>query len=254
MPAMKAVILAAGKGTRMRELTNELPKPMLRVHGKPILEHIITGIAGAGIREIFIVTGFKAETIESYFGDGSKWHVRIVYGRQLVQDGTGKAPEIAREFVGPSPFLLTYGDILVKPETYQHMVHRYNEDYFSGVLTVTGSEDVTKGGLVFFDEKFLLKRLVEKPSAAQLDELRRDGWLPAGAIAWYNAGIYIFRPSIFEYTAKLEKSPRGEYELTDAISALQAGHHPIAGMKIEGRWVDVRDPEVLAALERESAA
>ena len=251
---MKAVILAAGKGTRMRELTNEVPKPMLRVHGKPILEHIITGIASAGIRDIFIVTGFKAETIEDYFGDGSKWQVRIAYGRQLVQDGTGKAPEIARGFIGASPFLLTYGDILVKPGTYQQMVHRYNEDYFSGVLTVTGSQDVTKGGLVFFDDKFLLRRLVEKPNPEQIAEMRQQGWLPPGATVWYNAGIYIFRPSLFEYTAKLQKSIRGEYELTDAISALQAGHHPIAGMAIEGRWVDVRDPEVLAELEKDSSS
>src|SRR5579872_5533276 len=151
---VKAVILAAGKGTRMRELTNELPKPMLNVQGKPILEHIIEGIVSAGIREIFIVTGFKAGTIENYFGDGGRWKARIIYGRQPVQDGTGKAPELAKEFMGVSPFLLTYGDILVKPGTYRQMVHRYNEGYFSGVITVTGSEDVTKGGLVFFDDNF----------------------------------------------------------------------------------------------------
>lgn len=249
---MKAIILAAGKGTRMRELTNEVPKPMLQVHGKPILEHIIEGLAAAGVREIFIITGFKAEVIESYFGDGSKWKLRIAYGRQLVQDGTGKAPELAKEFIGASPFFLSYGDILVDPSTYQKMVHRYNEGYFSGVLTVTGSEDPTKGGLVFFNEKFCLKRLVEKPSLAQIEELRRDGWLKPGDTAWYNAGIYIFRPSLFEFTAKLAKSPRGEYELTDAISALATAHHTLAGLEIAGRWVDVRDPEVLARLETET--
>src|SRR5581483_467266 len=112
---MKAIILAAGKGTRMRELTNELPKPMLKVHGKPILERILEGIAAAGVREVFIVTGYKAEVIEKYFGDGAKWNLRIAYGRQTVQDGTGKAPELAREFIGASPFFLSYGDILVKP-------------------------------------------------------------------------------------------------------------------------------------------
>jgi len=249
---VKAIILAAGKGTRMRELTNEVPKPMLQVHGKPILEHIALGLAAAGVREIFMVTGFKAEVIENYFGDGGKWKLRIAYGRQLVQDGTGKAPELAKEFIGASPFFLSYGDILVDPSTYQKMVHRYNEDYFSGVLTVTGSQDVTQGGLVFFDEKFCLKRLVEKPSLAQIEELRRDGLLKPGDTAWYNAGIYIFRPSLFEFTAKLQKSPRGEYELTDAISALAATQHKLAGLEIAGRWVDVRDPEVLAKLEAET--
>ena len=74
---MKAVILAAGKGTRMKELTNELPKPMLRVQGKPILEHIVNGIVSAGVREIFIVTGFRAEVIEDYFGSGEQWNARI---------------------------------------------------------------------------------------------------------------------------------------------------------------------------------
>ena len=102
----------------------------------------------------------------------------------------------------------------------------------------------------FFDESFCLTRLVEKPTAAQIEALRREGWLKAGQTAWYNAGIYIFQPVVFEFTARLQKSPRGEYELTDALNALVAAGHRIAGMKIAGRWVDVRDPEVLAELEK----
>jgi dTDP-glucose pyrophosphorylase len=121
------------------------------------------------------------------------------------------------------------------------------------VVTVTGSQDVTQGGLNFFDDQFCLTRLVEKPNQDQIEQLRRDGWLKPGQPAWYNAGIYIFRPVVFEFTAKLQKSPRGEYELTDAVNALVAAGHRMAGMEIEGRWVDVRDPEVLAQLERESA-
>jgi len=245
---MKAVILAAGKGTRMRELTNELPKPMLKVQGKPILEHIIAGLRSAGIADIFIVTGFRAEVIEGWFGDGSKWQARIVYGRQTVQDGTGKAPEVAREFIGGASFILTYGDILVKPETYQQMIHRYHEGRFSGVITVTRGEDMTKGGLNFFDEQFCLKRLVEKPTREQVEQLRRDGWLKPNEPVWYNAGIYIFNPSLFDFTSKLQKSPRGEYELTDAIVGMVAAGYKLAGLEIQGRWVDVRDPEVLARL------
>jgi dTDP-glucose pyrophosphorylase len=248
---MKAVILAAGRGTRMKELTRQVPKPMLKWKGKPILEHILQGILQAGIRDIFIVTGFHAKVVEDYFGDGSKWNARIKCGRQQIQDGTGKAPEVAREFLGAAPFILTYGDILVKPETYLRMIHRYNEGYFSGVITVTRGEDVSKGGMNFFDEQFCLKRLVEKPTAAQLDELRGEGMLKPNDPVWYNAGIYIFKPSLFEFTSRLEKSPRGEYELTDAVNALLATHHKLAGLEIEGRWVDVRDPEVLARLETE---
>jgi dTDP-glucose pyrophosphorylase len=248
---VKAVILAAGKGTRMKELTSALPKPMLSVQGKPILEHIIDGLIAADICEILVVTGYRAEVIESHFGDGKKWGVRMAYARQIVQDGTGKAPELAKDFVGPDSFLLTYGDILVKPETYRHMLRRFDEGNFSGLVTVTGSEDVTKGGLNFFDKDFCLTRLVEKPSAAQLEELRGEGLLKPGQTAWYNAGIYIFRPVLFEFTARLQKSPRGEYELTDALNAMVKSAHRIAGMQIAGRWVDVRDPEVLSTLEQE---
>ena len=165
-----------------------------------------------------------------------------------MQDGTGKAPELAKDFIGDSPFLLTYGDILVPPETYPQMLRRFGEGDFAGVITVTRGEDVTKGGLNFFDEQFCLKRLVEKPSPEQLEQLRRDGWLKPGAPAWYNAGIYIFRPALFDFTAKLKKSPRGEYELTDAISAMVAAGQKLAGLEIQGRWVDVRDPETLAKL------
>lgn len=249
---MKAVILAAGKGTRMRELTHEVPKPMLLVEGRPILEHIVRGILGAGVREIFIVTGYRAETIEHHFGDGAKWGARIACGRQEIQNGTGKAPEVAKAFVGASPFLLTYGDILVRPETYSQMIRRFGEGDFSGVITVTRGEDVTKGGLNFFDDKFCLSRLVEKPTPQQIRELQASGWLKPGAPAWYNAGIYIFKPLLFEFTSRLEESPRGEYELTDAVIAMIAARHVLAGLAIQGRWVDVRDPEVLASLERQS--
>lgn len=246
---MKAVILAAGKGTRMRELTNDIPKPMLKVWGKPILEHILDGLTQAGIRDIFIVTGYRADVVEGYFGNGASRGLNIAYGRQMVQDGTGKAPELAREFVGSDSFLLTYGDILVKPETYQNMVRRFTESDFGGLITTTPGEDVTKGGILFFDAQFCFERLVEKPSAAQLEELRKQGLLKPGAPVWYNAGIYIFKPAIYEYTARLQKSPRGEYELTDAITAMRQAGHRLAGLQIDGRWVDVRDPEVLRSLE-----
>ena len=164
--------------------------------------------------------------IEDYFGDGSHWDVAISYVRQQVQDGTGKAPELAKDFVGDKPFLLTYGDILVKMETYRRMLKRWGEGDFTGLVTVTGSEDVTKGGLFFFDEKFHLNHLVEKPTTAQLDELRAAGRLKEGDTAWYNAGIHIFIPTLFDHTARLKKSPRGEYELTDALTRCSIRRSP----------------------------
>ena len=246
---MKAVILAAGKGTRMKDLTKEIPKPMLSVQGRPILEHILEGLLNAGIREICIITGWHAEVVENYFGDGSRWGAKVQYARQTVQDGTGKAPEMAKAIIGDDDFLLTYGDILVRPETYQKMVTRWNEARFDGLITATPSQDVTKGGILFFDERLQLTKLVEKPNTEQLADLRGKGWIREGQPVWYNAGIYLFRPSVFEFTAKLQKSPRGEYELTDAIDAMIRSGRQLAGLEIAGRWVDVRDPEVLASLQ-----
>jgi dTDP-glucose pyrophosphorylase len=175
--------------------------------------------------------------------------VRIEYVRQEVQDGTGKAPELAKTFAGADPFLLTYGDILVKPETYREMIERFSSGAFDGVITVTPGEDVSKGGLNFFDAEFCLRTVVEKPGAAEVARYREEGLIKAGEPVWYNAGIYIFKPVVFEFTARLQKSPRGEYELTDAINSMCKAGSKIAGLKIAGRWVDVRDPEVLASLQ-----
>jgi dTDP-glucose pyrophosphorylase len=248
---MQAVVLAAGKGTRMQGLTEALPKPMLKVQGKPILEHILEGLLACGIRRFAVVTGWKAEAVEEYFGDGAHWGAEIRFARQAVADGTGKAAEPARPLVGDEPFLLTYGDILVPPRNYRRMLDRFAEADFSGLVTVKAGEDVTKGAINFFDAAFCLSRILEKPSAAQLAQLRAEGWLRPGEPAWYNAGIYMFKPCVFDFTARLQKSPRGEYELTDALSDMVAAGHRVAGLALDGRWVDVRDPAVLATLERE---
>jgi dTDP-glucose pyrophosphorylase len=248
---MKAVILAAGKGTRMKELTNERPKPMLFVHGKPIIQHILEGLKNAGISEIFIVTGYKAEIIEDYFKDGSSLGLKICYGRQTVQDGTGHAPLVARDFVGNDPFLLTYGDILVKPTTYSEIIKKFYSSIYSGLITVTRGEDFTKGGLIIFDNNFILKDLIEKPSPEQVQQLLNTGLLQKDQPCWYNAGIYIFKPIIYKFIDQIQKSPRGEYELTDAILVMAKAGYRITGFEIQGRWVDVRDPVVLSKLQQE---
>src|ERR1700761_7128040 len=102
----KAVLLAAGKGTRMRELTQELPKPMIEVRGKPILLHIVEGLRDAGVTDFLIVVGWRAEVVQSFFGNGSKFGVRVSYETQVVQDGTGKVVELARDFCSGDPFIL----------------------------------------------------------------------------------------------------------------------------------------------------
>src|SRR2546428_7991360 len=118
----KAVLLAAGRGTRMRELTSDLPKPMLKVRGKPILLHIIEGLQTAGIKNFLTIIGYQGDAVRNYFGDGTCFGLRIDYVTQIVQDGTGRVVNLARDFAGDSPFVLSYGDILVDPHNYKSIV------------------------------------------------------------------------------------------------------------------------------------
>src|SRR5437763_4714068 len=118
MQIEKAVILAAGRGSRMRELTADVPKPMIDVRGKPVLQHIIEGLRDAGIRDCLIVVGYRADAVQDFFGDRSRYNVAIQYKMQTAQDGTGRVVDLARDFVGNGPFILAYGDILVDPANY----------------------------------------------------------------------------------------------------------------------------------------
>src|SRR5436305_816860 len=118
----KAVLLAAGKGTRMRDLTADLPKPMIKVRNKPVLLHIIEGLQTAGIKDFLIIVGYRGDVVRDYFGDGSCFGLRIKYATQVVQDGTGRVVELARDYVCDGPFVLSYGDILVDPANYRQLV------------------------------------------------------------------------------------------------------------------------------------
>src|SRR5438874_3253126 len=241
MKIEKAVILAAGRGTRMRELTADVPKPMIDVRGKPVLQHIVEGLREAGIRDCLIVVGYRADAVQDFFGDGSRYNVAVQYKTQTVQDGTGRVVELAHDFVTDRPFILAYGDILIDSTNYKRVVNL--SDDVDAMLTVTRGEDVSKGGAVFVNEQMELVDIREK-SERWSDSPRRD------AIPFYNAGLYAFRTSIFDFTAKLKPSPRGEYELTDAIRDLAQSGKKVQALELSGEWADVRDPEILARLNQ----
>lgn len=234
----KAVLLAAGRGTRMRGLTEALPKPMLKVHGKPVLQHILEGLRDTGLTNLLVVVGWHADVVKNYFGDGSAFGVSVQYETQTVQDGTGRVVALARDFVGDDSFLLSYGDILVAPENYRRIGDALAKA--EAVISVKRVDAVSQGGAVFFNENFELTDLREKPKPGE----------PTSP--WYNAGVYAFRPGLFDYIAKLRPSSRGEYELTDAIRNLALSGKKVQGVEIAGDWADVRDPEILAQLNRAS--
>lgn len=232
----RAVVLAAGRGTRMRELTADFPKPMVQVRGKPVLQHIIEGLRDAGPRRLLIIVGYHAEMVRNFFGNGRAHGVEIEYVTQTVQDGTGRVVDLARNFTGASPFILSYGDILINPVNYKRLLNL--ADDCEATITVTRGEDVSKGGAVFVNEQMELVDLREKSQPGEVTS------------PWYNAGLYVFRPSIFEFTARLKPSPRGEYELTDAIRDLAHSGRKVKALQLTGEWADVRDPEVLAKLNQ----
>ena len=225
----------------MRELTADLPKPMIEVRGKPVLQYIVEGLRDAGVGKFLIVVGYRAEVVQNFFGDGSRYKVDIQYVTQVTQDGTGRVVDLAKNFAANSPFVLAYGDILVDPANYQRVIDL--ADDVEALISVTHGEDVSKGGAVFVNEQMELVDLREKPKPGE----------PSSP--WYNAGLYSFRPTIFDFTAKLKPSTRGEYELTDAIRELaQSGKvragRAVKALELLGEWADVRDPEILARLNR----
>jgi dTDP-glucose pyrophosphorylase len=220
----------------MRELTTDLPKPMIKVRNKPILLHIIEGLQAAAIKDFLVIVGYHREAVRNYFDDGTCFGLRINYATQAVQDGTGRVVNLAGDFVGNSAFVLGYGDILVDPINYKRIVDL--PDDVEVCISVTRGEDVSKGGAVFLNEEMELVDLREKSEPGEATS------------PWFNAGLYAFRPSIFEFTAKLQPSPRGEYELTDAIRELAQSGKKVKALELTGEWADVRDPEILAQLNR----
>jgi NDP-sugar pyrophosphorylase family protein len=217
----------------MGSMTEELPKPMLPVQGRPMLEHILERLAAAGIERFQIVVGYQRESIENYF---SRWPVPIEFLVQAPVNGTGSAALLARKFTGNEPFLLTYGDILCDAAAYVHCGEVLLQDAaVAAVIAVKEVDDPWQGAAVY-EEHGRVQRIVEKP--------------PKGTsrTRWNSAGFYAFRPVVFEYLARLQPSPRNEYELTSALDAMLAENLDLRISPVQGAWRDVGRPEDLAAI------
>jgi NDP-sugar pyrophosphorylase family protein len=229
----KAVILAAGRGTRLGALTDEIPKPMVPVKGKPILEHLLDRLRAAGFEEALIVTGYRAEAIESHFGN---YAIPLHFVRQTVINGTATAAMLAREFTGSEPYFFTYGDILAEIEVYRGM----RESLDAGTEALIGVkwvDDPYQGAAVYVEPDKKITKIIEKP-----------GW-GKSTTKWNSAGLYVFRPGLYAELARVPESPRGEFELTSAIAQLIDAGQRLEIYPIEGAWRDIGRPEDLAAAE-----
>ncbi|MCJ7647072.1 MAG: sugar phosphate nucleotidyltransferase [Candidatus Lokiarchaeota archaeon] len=206
---MKAVILAAGKGKRLRPITATYPKPMIPLAGKPLLEHTILGLKSAGIDNVLIITGYKEDVIKDYFKDGiDRFGVKISYITQTEHLGTAHATNYAKIFVKNDNFLLMYGDLLVEERLFKDAIGLFNEHDLDGVISLITVENPQDFGIITLDSQVNVKNITEKP----------DPSMDLGNLA--NAGIYVFKPNIFEAIEKTKKSIRGELEFTDSMQIL----------------------------------
>ncbi len=230
---MKAVLLAAGKGTRMKEITKSIPKPMAAINGKPMLEHIITLVSQAGVTEFGLVVGYKQTIVQDHFGDGSPFGVAIEYIEQKEQNGTGAALHLAKDFIAGEPFFFSFGDVVTPAENYPGMLDYYRDRNCELLLGLNEVDDPWRGAAVYLDDDDTIVKMVEKP--------------PKGSSTTNlnNAGIMVLPGDVFEYTARLKLSPRGEYELTDVFGMARDGGRTLKGYRLSGYWKDVGTPEDL---------
>lgn len=243
---MKAVILAAGKGTRLGHLTKEVPKPMVSVAGKPMIDHLLQRIARAGIKDFVLVTRYLEEVIKGHLGDGSDMGLNIEYVHQADKYGTAAALLTAKERVGDETLMMTYADILTSRSNYPGALNVYKRN--GGVaMTLNWVDDPWAGAACYVDENTgKMTRVIEKP--------------PKGEVgSHYNSsGIFVFEPVIFDYLEDLKPSARGEYEIADALNKMIQDGIPIYPYYLKGNWLDIGRPEDVARAERmldeESAA
>lgn len=232
---MKAVILAAGKGTRMRPLTNRRPKPLVPVAGRPILEHIVGGLASAGVDRVCLVIGWMGEQIQEAFGDGTALGADLTYVWQEDYGGTGAAVLLAEEFIGDDQFVLGWGDIIIPPENYRRMMAIFREERPEAMLAVNRVDDPWEGAAVYVEDG-LVDRIIEKP--------------PKGTSTtnFNNAGLFVFGPELLQTLKDTEVSERGELEVPSAIATLLDRGSAIRAYEIDGYWSDVARPSSAIAV------
>lgn len=230
---MKGLILAAGRGTRLRPLTHTRPKPVIRVAGRPIIHYALENLKGAGVREIGVVVSpdTHGDVVAALNGfDG----VDLNYIVQHEPQGLAHAVSVAREWLGSDPFVLYLGDNLFE-RGIAPFVRAHAQGGPAAVVALARVEDPRQFGVAEVEGRRIL-RLVEKPER------------PPSDLAV--AGVYVFDARIHGLIEGLEPSARGEYEITDAIQRLINDGHEVQGLPIEGWWKDTGRAEDLLDANR----
>jgi bifunctional UDP-N-acetylglucosamine pyrophosphorylase/glucosamine-1-phosphate N-acetyltransferase len=226
---MKAVILAAGEGARLQPITSTRPKHLIRVGGKPILEHCLDAVKNAGADEALIVVHYMEEAIRQYFSDGSKLGLKVDYVKQEAILGTGNAVSIVEPYV-KDEFLVVNGDLLFSADAVKNVVDLHKKEKPAATMAVVPVDDVEDYGIIELEDEKRVKRIVEKPNP-------KDA--PTNLA---NAGIYAFSTEIFDKIKSISASTRGEWEITDALSHLSKEKTVLAATISKNEWVDTGKP------------
>ena len=227
---MKAIILAAGEGVRLQPITSTRPKHLIKVGGKPLLEHCLNALKTARIDEAIIIVHYMGDAIRQYFGDGKRFGLNIDYVEQKEILGTGNAASLVEPHV-KDDFLLVYGDLLFSSDAVKNVIDLYEKEKPAAAMAVVPVEKTEDYGMVQLEDEKNVKRIVEKPKSEEA---------PTNLA---NAGIYVFSAEIFDKIRQTKASARGELELTDAVSLLLEEKKIVLAIKISGDdWIDIGRP------------
>lgn len=227
---MKAVLLAAGEGSRLHPLTLTRPKHLIKICGKPLMEYCLSAVKLAGISEVLVVVHYMENAIRQYFGEGEKLGLKIEYVTQEAALGTGNAVSIIEPYI-KEDFLLVYGDLFFSPHLPKNLLDVHQKEKPTATMAVVPVETPENYGIVETKDDKYVNRIIEKPA-------RKEA--PTNLA---NAGIYIFSKEIFDSVRKITASPREELEITDAITILAKEGKTVLAHKIpKDDWMDIGRP------------
>ncbi len=231
---MKALILAGGKGTRLRPITFSMAKQLVPVANKPVVEYGIESIVEAGIRDFGIIVGDTHEAIEAALGDGSRWGIKITYIPQPEPLGLAHAVATARPYLGEDDFIMYLGDNLIKSSV-AGLVKEFQAHRPAATILLTPVPNPSDFGVAEM-ENSEVTHLEEKPKN------------PRSNLAL--VGVYLFDKVIHKVIEELKPSPRGEYEITDAIQGLIDRGLTVRSHIVEGWWKDTGTVEAMLEANR----